>query len=104
VKPKRVKIGWHWWDIEFRQINEFTTDGDGLYGLCNKLKKKIYVDTESHEDIQRQTLLHEILHAIWAVADIGDSEDEEETILKLSPLLMGVLIENPAVTKYIFGD
>lgn len=70
------------------------------------------VQPHAHEQILRETLLHEVLHAIWWHMGLRDNpvkhEDadvnEEEMILRLSHGMLTVQQENPALMRYLLAD
>lgn len=50
---------------------------------------------------ERDTLLHEILHAVWFFMDIGKPSNEEHVVRKMSNGLTAVLQDNPELHQYL---
>jgi hypothetical protein len=48
------------------------------------------------------TLLHEVVHAIFKIAGLPN-EKEEDTVTRLSPLLLDTLRRNPDLVAYLLG-
>lgn len=77
-----------------------------LLGLTDSDAGLIILDTDQGNDRFRVTLLHEVLHAIFAEAGLRDvvTADEEERIIKrVSPILRQVLKDNPRVYTFVTG-
>lgn len=82
----------------------------GCYGHTNHYRATIYVDPKLTPDVQRQTLWHEVLHAL-AEAVMGspdwrglgtEKDDREEAVVRIieSPTML-VLRDNPDLVKYL---
>lgn len=81
-------------------------DGIDALGLTDVDAQVIEIETLVGLDIQKDTLLHEALHAMLATAgmrDAIDSEVEERVVKRLSPILRLFLKENPHVYTYLTG-
>lgn len=77
-------------------------DGHGLYGLHRPHELTIYVDPTPAEDMVRETLLHEVLHAILLAYRMGRDE-EENLVAFLSPALLDCLRRNPKLAEYLLS-
>lgn len=58
-------------------------------------------------DTSRDTVLHEVLHAIAFLSGLSSdwgTQREEEIVRRLSPLLLDVLRRNPALVAYLLED
>lgn len=84
------------------------TDLDDLHGDTDKSKKIIRINKGDSQDVQQETLFHEILHV--AMEDMGylkfnytEKDDQEEDIIRyISPRLVLALRESPEVLNFIF--
>jgi hypothetical protein len=87
---KQIKILGLDFDVEYckfddrLQLNQFT-------GNCINRKQKIQVDTDSHIEHQKVTLLHEIIHII---SDNLSLDFDEKTVKCLSVALYQVFKDN----------
>jgi Zn-dependent peptidase ImmA (M78 family) len=75
--------------------------GNGAVGMCNAANCLISVMEEQHPVEEADTLLHEILHAIWHCMGIQEgSLDEERVVRMVASGLMTVMMDNPQLLKY----
>lgn len=65
-------------------------------------RQRMTVDATMGEDQQRDTLVHELLHACLRMIgfDLPDRV-EERTVAALAPILLDALRANPEVTKWL---
>lgn len=77
--------------------------GEDLLGFCDTKQLKIHVDPAQADGMARETLLHEILHAVADATGLADGwgDDEESTIRRLSPALLQVLRDNPGLVEFL---
>lgn len=75
------------------------TLGDSC-GECRKQSLELLVSTEASPDQQRDTLLHEVIHAIDYTAKLNMSEDQ---VHALAGLLLAVFRDNPEFAEYLSG-
>jgi hypothetical protein len=76
-----------------------TTDGDSL-GEWHANKAEVHYDPNTNVPVLRETVLHEVLHAVCE--HTGLDPDEHETIIRsISPLILHVLRENPKFVKWL---
>lgn len=97
--PKELKMG----TIKYKILSiKGLRDSDGkpADGLCTD-SIKIELDTEQSYLGMKQTLFHEIIHAIGYYGDLK-ALDNEHLVHLLSQLLYDALATNPQVLKYIF--
>lgn len=104
IRPKSIKVGIFTYDIVFLDLDTFN-----LHGVTDINNRVIKINTKYSEISQKETLLHEILHAgfedcpIFKQAYEDANEKEEDTIRFLSPRLYGILNDNPTLRRYLFG-
>jgi len=114
--PKSVKIGAKSYDI-FWSADEWMNRPedkreDGAWAMTNHPKLGIWISPDLHPVNKRETLLHEILHCLFAGSG-GDARNmtmnntvdhfdiEEYVITRLEAPLFAVLQDNPGVLAYI---
>lgn len=100
--PALIKVG----PYRYRTRRVATKDAlDGGSGSCNFHHHIIEVTLGFSALYTKETLLHEILHAAWERAFPGaaDSWDayEERFIRDMSPVLLGILRDNPTLVRYL---
>lgn len=83
------------------------------FGHCVCEDTTILVAKKQSESQKRETLVHEIEHAIWDVAGLcgtGGEEapleglSEEDIVKRTSPIRLAVYADNPKLRRILFGD
>lgn len=99
LPPKAIRIGPHVYTFE--NLTE-----DGLLGRTQHTKQVIQIKSDQGVTSKRDTVLHEVIHAICDIAGMGyligvDDEGEERIIRLLTPWLLGLLRDNPRLVAYL---
>ena len=76
-----------------------TTDEESL-GEWHATKAEIHYDANATEPVLRETLLHEVLHAVCEHSGL-DPDDHETIIRSISPLILHMLRENPKFVGWL---
>lgn len=102
--PKTLKIGAL--DYQFRVVPSLKEeDGSGSWGELDYETWTISAErVQPSAAFAADTLLHEIMHAVWKEVGLGetvDSEVEEKIVKALTTGLVGVLRDNPAVVRWL---
>lgn len=105
--PKRVKILGKWYSIKA----SLGFDED-IYGMCKTEKQIIQYFSGLHADQLRDTIWHEILHAIYHETglsyQISDKEEEspteEQLVRRSATVELQVLRENPSLVNFLVED
>lgn len=75
--------------------------GNGAVGMCSQVNCLITVMEDQHPVEEADTLLHEILHAIWYCMALPEEGLQEEQIVRsMATGLMAVMMDNPKLLKY----
>jgi hypothetical protein len=90
VIPLDVKIGPYQIVIDQHE-GYWNKDDIRVYGEFDERASTINIDVDASPEIIRETLLHEILHAILGMYE----RDDEALVRLLSPMLLQVLRDNP---------
>lgn len=88
--PRHVMVGPYRIVIEQHE-GYWNKDDVRVYGEFDERNSTINLDVDASADVIRETILHEILHAILGMYD----KDDEALVRELSPMLLQVLRENP---------
>jgi hypothetical protein len=103
--PTAVQIGPMRYSIEQdkAKLNAYCLEQTGAYcGYCDHQNLEIVVDPKSAVAKQRETLTHELLHALLAASSIGhDLPNNEPFVAKFAPWLLDTLQRNPEVVAYL---
>ena len=71
-------------------------------GLCDNSNLVIHVLDGQHPVEESDTLIHELLHAIWFIMSIDHGGlDEESVVRRLASGLTGVFLDNPELLAYL---
>lgn len=98
--PRTVRVGPYRYRIMDRH-------GSDQLGECETDKLLIHVAVGQPLDSERDTLLHELLHACIAHSGLDRrlSDDVEEDVVRsLSPILLDTLLRNRALVRYLLGE
>lgn len=115
--PKVLKIGPFNYTVEMIEENQLILEDEDkeltdkptyLLGKTSSHKQKIEIMAGMPFEVERETLFHEILHAIYS--GVGGQDDdapyvgEEKTIQMFSPAIVDVFDRNPQLVSYMFGE
>jgi hypothetical protein len=107
--PKKVQIGTQTWDIVEKPRNRDGMLDEGSYGYNLSRENLIVIESTAAPSRKRQTLLHEILHAIKfsfgnpVTPKKGEDADvwEHYYIAMYEEGVLLVLRDNPDVLSYL---
>lgn len=97
--PKAISVGYRTYGVNPLEMadHEMTEK----YGWCDKANNQIYVYTGSEPMVVADTLLHEILHAVWFYMGLDDKHDEEAVVNRLATGFTTVLYDNPDIVDFV---
>jgi len=90
--PKQIKIGGLWYEVK---TSDYMKSGPNCYGEIDSLDLTINIRNNIHEEMQKQALLHEIIHGI--LDNAGYDEQDEKLVQAISYGLIQVITDNPYV-------
>jgi Zn-dependent peptidase ImmA (M78 family) len=100
---KKIKIRCFTYTVHF--VRQSTED----HGATETDSKEIFINTRFSLQNQRETLNHELLHAILEGTAIygkkyeKDEDQEEDLILAISPTLVQIYQDNKWLRDFVFG-
>lgn len=94
VPPSAVRIIGKSWSVTYAESSDLPDE----FGHCDRFRQAIKVDKDAHDEQQRDTLLHEVLHALDHELDTKLSERQ---IRLTATGLLCVLRENPRLLAYL---
>jgi len=112
-KPSSVKIGNRIIDIVFTSSENDSRLDNGTVGWSDNYRSTIVIDTLVNEMLQKETLLHEMLHFIRYIYQPSNLIYDEDTpyidiehhfINMYEVSLITILKENKSVREYILGE
>ena len=93
---KSVKVGPTDFSIEYVPLNE------ELFGDFSYINSRIRIEENLKGSALVDTVLHEILHAIWKLGQLKDKrEDEERAVAIMATYLTQVLRDNPKMLTWL---
>lgn len=79
----KIKIGYKDYDIDYRESDSTLLDDfDTCYGQIFYQLNKIIINSEFNEMIQKETLIHEVLHGIDDFYNVGLEEVQVQILAK----------------------
>lgn len=106
--PKTVKLGPY--NIEVRYDRQAMAAASTTGAYLADLSTVLLGDNNS-ADVERDSLLHELLHAIWKQSGLHLEYPDDETDSKgeamiqlLAPRLLELLRRNPTLVRYLTSD
>ena len=96
--PKLVHVGPHDYLVH---VKERLPDDD--FGEIDFETLVITISGRVDIQVQIETLLHELLHAINQLADITDDTAEEDVVTRTTPYLLALIRDNPELISGIQG-
>lgn len=119
-RPTKIKVGARVYRIDWsaegwiKALEDGAAEGRTVWARTNHPDLLINVRNDLADYNQRCSLLHEILHCIYAIsgADVRNAvglqdpefDIEEYTICRLEEPLMAAMIDNPEVFAYLVGQ
>ena len=98
--PRTVRVGPYRYKVVDRH-------GSENLGECEVDKLRIHVQVGQPPDSERDTLLHELLHACIAHSGLDRrlaDDVEEDVVRSLSPILLDTLRRNKNLIAYLTGE
>lgn len=105
--PDRVKLGPYRIEVKYDHDAMVAASANGAY-LADT--STILLQDVCSRDVERDTVLHELLHAVWKMSvlhlDYPDDEQDskgEAIIQTLAPRILELLRRNPDLVRYLCG-
>lgn len=89
--PKQIKVCGHVYEIE--ACDDAWMDDSEKWGQCDRQKLKIKYFSGLPESRMIETVLHEIVHAIYYEYDLETARTEEEFVTRMSAGLYQVFTD-----------
>lgn len=107
--PATVTVGPYTYDLVMDEpaIDRVSVgDGEDLWGRYQPSSGRILIRPGLPPDLERVSVLHELLHACIEVAGrpCDDDKGEERIVAAVAPALLDVLLRNKPLTTYLLSD
>lgn len=89
--PKKVRIGPYDYDLAYKETLLSDNHDAVLWGHCDFERQTIYLTTNMVSQRRETAFMHEVIHAIDDLCEIGL---EERQVRALAPALVSFLKEN----------
>ena len=105
--PQRVFVGPHCYRllVDANAIAKASVqEGAPILGYCEKAETRIVIESNLVESLEREVVVHELLHAMCSLAGLDDElgEDvEERVVTRLAPIIVDVLERNENLCGYL---
>lgn len=98
--PKSLKIGSRRYTVSSCDLSK-----EPFIGWCRPFSGEIKVEKALPPCYKAEVSLHEVLHALFHIADIQLSHSQEEKVVRaLTPHMAAFLADNPAYVKYLLSN
>lgn len=99
ARPKILRVMGRDYKVTFEKESTFKSSAAGL---CDNQKMTITIMDEQHPAEELDTVIHELLHAIWHHMSMGEHPPEEEVLVRKSAGgLTQVILDNQQFSTYI---
>ena len=98
VIPTRIRIGYR--DYKVSCVKSSVMDDQPYLGRIFHLRGEIYIGEHDNKYEFVDSLLHEILHAVYSTQKIEDGDDQERCVGMLANGLTGVFRDNPKLLQF----
>lgn len=109
--PARLRVGTVTYELDCSggRITRAARMAHNARGITVSMHGVMSIDTDMPADQQRQTLLHEVLHAVFdnGIATLlcdGKDDLDELIVQMLTEPLLAVLRDNPDLLVFLLGD
>ena len=100
-RPSKVFVSPHWVTVK---VDPDLADRADVTGLCAEDKQEIIIDGDLGPTVERETLLHELLHQIWHMTEMDrkfKDSDEEAVVWSLAPRILALLRDNESLVEWL---
>lgn len=97
--PEKIKVGPYLYNIH--EVDGQWSEDHEAHGKCNTQTHNIWINTTYDSAHVLDTLLHELLHALWSQYNLKDKEEEEDVVTRLATGLVQLLLDNKHLLKFI---
>lgn len=98
--PRTVKVGPHTYRV--RMIDDGVLSDAGRVGQCTAQSLTIAICKDQAPSQLRDTLLHELTHALLNQLDM-DKDQEELVASTFGPGLLALIVDNPDLIRFVTG-
>jgi Zn-dependent peptidase ImmA (M78 family) len=102
-QSKSAKLGFYTYTINFKRLS------DENHGETDTNTKEMWINTRFSDEIQRETLFHELLHVSLEdcpslrIEEMKAGDREEDIVRCISPRMVQYLADNDWLREFIFG-
>ena len=100
-RPKIVRVNGKSYTLNFNPKNPLIEYAN--HGFCDNAKQTIHIEGDQTAFEECDTVIHELLHAVWSQMSLTDLDDqlEERIVRALGTGLTGLFSDNPKLLDYI---
>jgi Zn-dependent peptidase ImmA (M78 family) len=100
LRPKVVRVNGKNYQVLFNEKNPLVEYAN--HGYCDNAKQVIHIEGEQTPFEECDTVIHELLHAVWSQMSLTDLDEqlEERIVRALGTGLTGLFSDNPSLLDY----
>lgn len=95
-RPKLLSLGPFSW-----KVGDLPADAEEA-GTCSITRLEISLRKGDPQDLARETLFHELIHAALFASGHSDSDKQERWVTRISPFLYQALRDDPLLRSWLF--
>lgn len=101
LRPKAVRVNGKTYAMNFTPKNPLIEFAN--HGYCDNAKQAIHIEGDQTAFEECDTVIHELLHAVWNQMSLSDLDEqlEERVVRALGTGLTGLYSDNPKLLDYI---
>jgi hypothetical protein len=88
--PRYLKVGPFNYTVELHD-GYWNKDDIRVYGEVDERSATIHLDVDASPEVIRDSIVHEVIHAILLMYD----RDDEDLVRLLAPMLLQIMRDNP---------
>jgi hypothetical protein len=101
ARPRKVKV--FNLDYKVKTADSYAAVAADAWGWLDTTRFTIYIRPDCPRQQVRETLLHEVIHAINNAVQVEDTKNQDEAIAtRLTSGLLTVFRQNPKLLKWLF--
>jgi hypothetical protein len=102
--PNSVVIGPYRYEVSVDEaaINAHSVNvQEECIGRVDRWDQTIVIRPGLGADVERESVLHELLHVVTRVVGLGQHDNEERFVTAMAPTLLDALRRNPRLVRYL---
>lgn len=102
ARPSELRVGPYLFTVEYKE--EVSDSEPDLFGLTIPRDQRILISSRQTELSEQDTVLHELLHAVFYASGLfKDVDNEERVVTTVATWLLMALRDNPVLARFLLA-